>query len=242
MKSPKILLYDIETSPNLGYVWGKWEQNVIEFKNQWELLSVAYKWLGEKKVRCIARPNFKDKTEKSLIEILWKLFDEADIICAHNGDSFDNKKSKAKFLEYGLKPPSNYKSIDTKKIAKSQFNFNSNSLNDLGQLLKLGKKIETGGFQLWLDCMAGKPSAWKKMIAYNKQDVVLLEKVYLKLRAWAPNHPNLTLFRDSIGCPVCTSKNTIRRGFRIAVRRKTQRFQCNDCGHSFTNGKAVDKE
>ena len=38
----KILFYDLETSPNVSYTWGKWEQNVIAFKKEWELLSFAY--------------------------------------------------------------------------------------------------------------------------------------------------------------------------------------------------------
>ena len=60
MKKAKILIYDLETSPNQGYTWGKYEQNVIQFTKEWELLSFAYKWLGEKKVKCLARPNFKN--------------------------------------------------------------------------------------------------------------------------------------------------------------------------------------
>ena len=38
-KIPKILLLDIETSPALGYVWKKWDTNVIEFKDSWYILS-----------------------------------------------------------------------------------------------------------------------------------------------------------------------------------------------------------
>lgn len=231
---PKILLYDIETSPNLGFIWGKYEQNVIEFKKQWELLSFAYKWLGEDTVHCLARPHYKDKTEVSLVKDIWELFDEADVLVAHNGNAFDYKKCKAKFIEHGLKPPSLSKTVDTKLIARQAFNFNSNSLNDLGQTLKLGKKLETGGFQLWLDCMAGKKKAWKQMIAYNKQDVILLEKVYLKLRAWAPNHPNLAMMQDRAGCPACGSEKTFKRGFIVLVSQKKQRHQCQDCGHWFS--------
>lgn len=234
MSKPKVLFYDLETSPNLGYVWGKYDQNVLEFKKQWELLSVAYKWQGEPKVHCLSRPDFKDGTDKSLTHALWKLFDQADIVIAHNGMDFDDKKARAKFIEHGLQPPSTFKSIDTKRIAKSQFNFNSNSLNDLGQLFKLGKKLETGGIQLWLDCMAGDKAAWKRMIAYNKQDVALLEKVYNRMRAWAPNHPNFALIADRSGCPVCLSVNTQRRGYAVRIKTKAQRFQCMDCGHWFT--------
>ena len=42
-KTPKILLIDIETAPNLGYIWGKYEQNVIDYKTEWYLLSFCAK-------------------------------------------------------------------------------------------------------------------------------------------------------------------------------------------------------
>lgn len=241
-KPPRILLYDIETSPNIGYTWGRWEQNVIEFKKEWELLSFAFKWLGDKTVRVCARPDYKDETDKSLTKALWELIDEADIVIAHNGDQFDQKKAKAKFIEHRLGPPSPYKSIDTKKIAKSQFAFNSNSLNDLGQLLKLGKKLPTGGFSLWLGCMAGDKKSWQKMKKYNKMDVALLEKVYLALRAWHPNHPNVAVYRgEPKNCPSCGSRSVVRRGVALTKTSTFERMQCKDC-HRWYQGNKIKQQ
>jgi hypothetical protein len=230
MNKQKILLFDIETSPSLGYVWGKWEQNVIQFKHEWELLSFAYKWLDKKQVFCLTRQDFDDRTEKSLITALWSLMDQADIIIAHNGDQFDNKKSKAKFIEYGLTPPSPYKTIDTKKVAKSQFMFNSNSLDDLGNLLKVGRKAQTGGFELWLGCMAGKSSSWKLMKQYNKQDVLLLEQVYLKLLPWINNHPNMAQGLNTKACPKCGSTRLKSKGLIHTKTNSYRRFLCLGCG------------
>jgi len=231
MSKPKILLYDIETLPNIGYTWGKWEQNVIQFVKEWELASFAYKWLGSKDIYCITR---QDMSEKQMVKELRDLMDKADITIAHNGDEFDLKKARAKFLEYGLKPPTISRSIDTKKIARSQFSFNSNSLNDLGTTLGLGKKVDTGGFELWVQCMAGNKKAWDKMAKYNRQDVLLLEQVYLKFRAWMPNHPNLALLDSRDGCPVCSGNRVISNGFRANARGRQQRWRCQDCGHSYT--------
>jgi hypothetical protein len=196
---------------------------------------VAWKWSGEKSVQVIARPDFKDKTDKSITKKLHSLINEADITIAHNGDAFDNKKSHAKFIEHGLTPPKPYKSIDTKKVAKKYFKFNSNSLNDLGHTLNLGKKLQTGGFDLWVDCMAGKAAAWQKMKEYNKQDVILLEKVYLKLRPWIKNHPNLNLYQNtSRNCPNCGSARLKSHGWAALKSTKKQRFVCKDCrAHSY---------
>lgn len=232
MNKPKILLFDLETTPNLSYTWGKWEQNVIAFKKEWELLSVAYKWLGEKQVYCITRQDFKDKTDKSISRELKNLLDSAEIVIAHNGDEFDIKKSNAKFIEHGLGPTSPFQKIDTKKLAKKYFKFNSNSLDDLGNLLSVGRKEKTGGFDLWLDCMAGKKEAWKLMAKYNKQDVLLLEKVYLKLRPWHEAHPNVSFLQDDLpnGCPKCGHKKLYSKGFKYNRTGKVRQYICTNCG------------
>jgi hypothetical protein len=230
-------LLDIETSPNLSWHWGgKFEQNIIRFKQEWQLLSFAYKELGRGTTQCFARPDYRDKTDRALTRAAWGILNSADVIIGHNVDKFDHKKLRAKFLEHGLAPPRTCKTIDTLKIARSQFAFNSNSLNDLAQTLRLGRKVKTGGVDLWFSCMDGVKSAWAKMIRYNKHDVDLLEKVYERLKAWYPNHPNLSLWESIPGCPVCMSLRVQRRGYRMNVARKLPRYQCQDCGGWFASG------
>jgi hypothetical protein len=136
----------------------------------------------------------------------------------------------SRFTFYGLKPPAPYKTIDTKKVAKRHFAFNSNSLNDLGKHLNLGEKVETGGFQLWLDCMSGDKAAWNKMKKYNRQDVVLLEKVYLHLLPWIQSHPTVGMFRDKVCCPKCGSDKIHARGFAVSKTMKYRKYQCQSCG------------
>jgi DNA polymerase elongation subunit (family B) len=238
---PKVLIFDIETSPNLAYVWGMWEQNVIEYEKQWEMLCFAYKWLGERRVTAIGTNTLRGG-EKELVERLWKLFDEADIIIAHNGDNFDIKKSNAKFLEYGMLPPSHYKTVDTLKVSRKYFKLNSNRLEALGKLLKVGKKLPHTGFDIWLGCMNNDKKSWKTMLAYNKQDVVLLEKVYLSLRSWMNNHPNSNVVTGHThNCPTCSSTRTQKRGFSVTRVNKYQRYQCQDCG-AWSTGEIIKRE
>lgn len=242
MNKPKILLFDIETAPNLGFTWGKWEQNVIEFKEDWYMLTFAAKWLGSNKVIIKGLPDFptykKDrKNDRELVKSLWDLIDEADVIIAHNGDEFDVKKMNVRFMENGLKPPTPYQTIDTKKVAKKYFRWDSNKLDDLGQYLKLGRKMDTGGFELWQGCMNGDMKAWRKMLQYNKQDVILLEKVYLKLRPWMTNHPNVNILSGTEGCPGCGSKELQRRGIRVTRTSQFQRYQCQSCGMWCSGGR-----
>jgi len=227
---PKVLLYDIETSPNLAYVWGKYDQNVIAYEEEWEILSVAWKWLGQKRIHCVTQ---KDNSELGLCSWIWELFDTADVVIAHNGDKFDQKKVKARMLIHGLKPPSPFASVDTLKIARKHFKFNSNKLDDLGRQLGVGRKLKHPGFDLWLGCMKGDAKSWSMMEKYNKQDVVLLEKVYKKLLPWIDNHPSMALLQDREGCPSCGSKQVQKRGKLVTHKSVFQRYQCQKCGGWF---------
>jgi DNA polymerase III, epsilon subunit and related 3''-5'' exonucleases len=237
----KIALLDIETAPNLGYTWGKWEQNVIAFERQWFMLSYAWKWLEAPEIYCKGLNDYKDYSkdpysDRRLLQDLWQVFDEADIIVAHNGDAFDVKKSNARFIIHDLLPPSTYKTFDTLKAAKKHFKFESNKLGDLGEYLEVGSKLPHTGFSVWKGCMAGDEASWKTLKEYNIQDVLLLERVYLKLRPWAVGHPNLTIYGDKEGCHTCGSHNVQRRGFNYAKVQTRQRWRCNDCG-SWYSGK-----
>ena len=240
MNKPKILFLDIETSPNISYTWGKWEQDVIEFKEEWHILSYSAKWLGGEQVT-EGMCDFNDKTDKTLVKRIYQLFDEADIIVAHNGDQFDIKKCQARFTFYGFKPTSPFKTVDTKKIAKKYFNFNSNSLNDLGISLGLGKKRKHDGFDPWLGCMNGDKKSWDIMKKYNAQDVLLLEKIYTHFLPWISSHPNLSLYINKEVCPNCGSNDLQSRGYSLTLGGKFRRFQCQDCGH-WSRSKVKDEE
>lgn len=246
-KRSRILLFDIETAPNVSYTWGKYEQNVIEFQKEWYMLSFAYKWLGDKRVKAYSLPDFKrynkDKTDDTdLLKKLWELLNEAEIVIGHNSNTFDIKKSNSRFIERGMKCPSPYLTIDTLKEARKYFYFNSNKLNDLCRHLSIGGKIETGGFDLWLKCMEGDMKSWNKMVKYNKNDVDLLEKLYLKLRPWMSNHPNRSLLSEKERvCPVCTSNKVVKQGFKYTRVGKYQKWQCTDCG-AWSQSRKIEKE
>ena len=234
-KKPKILLYDIENTPTVVTTWRLWEADAIETLEEWYILSYAWKWLGEKETHVVALPDFKGykknmKDDKALCESLNKLQSEADLVIAHNGDAHDQKKSNARFIYNGLKPASPFKSIDTMKVAKKYFKFNSNSLNNLGTYLKLGNKVENSGIKLWRACMNGDMKAWALMKKYNKQDVVLLEKVYMKLLPWIALHPSAVFYQAPFDCPNCGSSNMTKHKRKIVKGGWRQQMQCQSCG------------
>ena len=241
MSAPRVLFLDIETAPNLSWVWGKWEQNVIDVHTHWYMLSFAWKWKDGGGVKCLALPDFpplysKDKENDSeLLKQLWFLLDGADVIIAHNADAFDIKKTTARFLYHKMKPPSPFKTIDTLKMARRYFRMDSNKLDDLGSYLRLGRKLPHTGKNLWFGCMAGKPSAWKMMKRYNRHDVALLEAVYERLKPWAANHPDLGIYASQPrpACPTCQSSSVWARGVYYAKKLRYKQWVCKACGHWF---------
>lgn len=235
------MLFDIETAPNLGYVWGKFEQNVIEYTSEWYMLAWSAKWHGGRHVtKCLADYDgytAGSEDDKALVSELHAMLSIADIVIAHNGDRFDVKRSNTRFIEHGLEPPPPYKTVDTCKVARRYFGFNSNKLDDLGHRLGVGRKVKTGGFDLWRGCMHGDPRSWALMKKYNRQDVLLLERVYLKLLPWIGNHPNVSVMRgDPEACRNCGNTQLQKRGFGYTGTGKSQRYQCLKCG-AYMRGK-----
>jgi len=243
-KQQRVLLYDVETTPILGWSWGMYQQNLLKVEQHSYLLSFSHKWLGDKKTQITMLPDFElydeDPTDDyGLCADLWQLFNEADVIVAHNGVGFDDKVVRGRLIVQGFGPPSPHKTVDTLKIARKQFKLTNNKLDTIGELLNIGRKVTHGGMQLWFDCMEGKVEAWKKMGKYNKQDVDLLEEVYLRLRPWAYGHPDLRADMMVNCCHKCGSADLQKRGFTRTTRRVRQRYQCKGCGAWLQDRKSI---
>ena len=238
-KPPRVLVFDIETTPNEVYTWGFFKQFIapIQVKHHSVLLCYSAKWLGEKSVYFDSTQG--ERSDKRCCQTLWELVDEAEIVIAHNGQAFDMKYMNARWLANGMQPPSPYKFVDTLKVARGIFRFQMNKLEWLGIYLGVGRKIEHEGFSLWLKCMSGVKAAWKRMEEYSIQDTLLLEDVYMHLRPWDKRHPNIALcYVDSNErCVVCGSKDLqqMSKDSRTAVS-KFPSFRCRNCGKTMRSG------
>ena len=156
-KQFKVLLLDIETAPMRSYTWSCWKQNVgtNQIITDWFILTWSAKWLFDKEVISdrLTDKEVLQEDDKRITKRLWNLLNETDVVIAHNGDKFDIRKVNTRFLIHRLGTPSSYQSIDTLKHARKQLSFSSNRLDYLGEILGLGRKIDTGGFELWSRCM-----------------------------------------------------------------------------------------
>lgn len=226
----KILLVDLETSPNTAYVWRIYKENIpiSMIIDTSKVLCWTAKWLGEEEI--IFDSIYKSKP-KTLLKRIHKLMDEADAVVTYNGNRFDIPVLNKEFLLNGFTPPAPYKSVDLYKVVKNKFKFVSNKLDFVCQQLKLGKKIETD-FSLWVKCMQKDPAAWEKMEAYNKNDVLILEKLFTKLVPWT-KLPNRSVHTGNLVCPKCGSESYQRRGYILNIAGKYARYQCGECGGWF---------
>lgn len=238
---PRILVYDIENMGICGWTWGIYEQNVIHVEHDQHLLCLAYKWLGESKVHTIALPDFKlykkePHNDLELAKKFWDVLDEADIVIGHNSKSFDDKMVMSMFMRHKIPPPSPFAQVDTKQGARVG-RFASNKLDDLGETFGIGKKMKHDGFDLWLGCDRGDPKSWKKMLAYNKQDVKLTERLYLELRPYMKNHPAVNVMKqERDACPKCGAKAMyLGMKYRASNTNLYQYARCGECGGTAKN-------
>ena len=231
----KILIVDTETAPNVAYVWRLWKQNIskAQILSHSNIMSFAAKWFGEDEIFYEENRNDDDRL---VVSRLCELLDEADFAVAHNGANFDFKQIRARALVNGIKPPSPFKTIDTYKIAKKEFGFPSNSLEYLTDVLGCEHKKDGHkkfpGFSLWVECLKGNDEAWEEMKHYNILDILALEDLYVKLRPWATNHPNVAIYQEAQTpvCPKCGRTHLQYRGFAYTATGKYHRLQCQSCG------------
>lgn len=237
--APRCCFIDIETAPILGYTWQLYDANVIHVVEPTYILCYAIKWMGQKQIKTRALCDYpgyaKRKTyDGGLVADLRADLDRADIVIAHNGDAFDIKKINSRIAVHRLPPPSPFKTVDTLKVSRRNFKFDSNKLDNIGRYLEVGRKMPHTGKDLWLGCMNGDAKSWRIMRRYNAQDIVLLENVYEQIKPWDKSHPSLTVYDDKPGCPTCRSPDVQRRGFNVAKTRKSYRMHCQGCGAWFS--------
>lgn len=230
---PKILILDIETAPMEVMVWGLRDNNYISPDNvlkDYFILSWSAKWLFGRDTMSAAVNSLQAlaRDDKKIMEPLWSLLDKADIIVAHNGKRFDLKKINSRFIINGFVPPAPYDVIDTLTVCRSIFGFSSNALNYLNKILGLDIKIDTGGYGLWRKCVDGDEDALHDMETYNRNDVVILEELYLTLRPWIKSHPNVGLYMD-LDKPVCRNCGSPNLQYDGTTKTPTGMYELYRC-------------
>lgn len=233
-KKAKILIWDIETSHDIVATFGLYNDSIPpeNIMLEWYVICASWKWLGEDEIHSVSvmDDGMLDDDTNVLLKMA-EVLEEADMVVAHNGDRFDIKKINTRGIFHGMSPFSKKLSVDTLKVAKRHFKFTSNRLDYIAQYLGVGSKMSTSK-GLWLRVLTGDTDAIKEMVEYNKVDVDILEKVYLKLRPWMDNHPSVRLLAGDTtpSCTACGSVNIQWRGWMKTRTSHKHRYQCQECG------------
>lgn len=230
----KRLFFDIETSPNLGLFWeAGYKKNIStsDIIKERSIICICYKWEDDESVKALSWD--KDQSDKKMLEAFIKICNEADEVVGHNSDRFDIKWVRTRCLYHNLEAIDNITSIDTLKVARSKFKFNSNKLDYIGKYLNVGQKIETS-YEMWKDIfLKNDRKALRQMVEYCKQDVNLLEAVYKKLRIniTPKTHFGMIFGGAKMDCPECGSDDIIIHANRLnanGLRKKV--MKCKTCG------------
>jgi predicted RNA-binding Zn-ribbon protein involved in translation (DUF1610 family) len=254
VSSPRILIYDLETIPNLSKALHAWP-GLSDFPGRTLKASLSsiccfgYKIFGEDApARVICAWDFPEwernvNDDRALLEKVLPLFEDVDAVITQNGKAFDEKVLQTRLLLNDLPAIPPGKHVDTKQLAK-KFSFFSNSLKYLCEQLTEKRKQEHEGWNLWVRVHGDLPRrrdplAEEEMRGYCAQDVEATEALYRKLRR-AESGKNTTanhnLFAVAQGgknvCPTCGSSRLRSHGLRANNTMTYRRYQCLDCGAS----------
>ncbi|QYC52458.1 DNA polymerase III, epsilon subunit [Salmonella phage SSBI34] len=248
----KVFLGDVETSPSIAYSFGRFKQFIAPKQVIMEpyMLTFAGKWLHNPSIFSRKLTDYPEefsrdhRSDRKLVEDLWKILDECDIFIAHNA-RFDQGWANQRFAFYGMKPPSPYVVIDTLKALKEAFSLPSNALEAACNYFELdSRKLSHEGFNLWRRCVEGDPSAFEEMETYNIGDIPTLEELYLTVRPWMKKHPNISLFHPDqsvMRCVRCGSDQMIEEKGKFATTylSKFKVYRCQGCGSCARDRKNV---
>jgi DNA polymerase elongation subunit (family B) len=235
------LYFDIEVSANVGLFWQSGYKLQIGTENiikERAVICICYKWEDDNDVYYLQWD--KNQCDKKLLQEFINVANEADELVGHNGDKFDLAWIRTRCLLHKIDMFPTYNTIDTLKIARSKFRFNSNRLDYIGKFLGLGQKNHTN-FDLWKDIMLKNcTKSMNIMIDYCIQDVVLLEKVHKALNNHIPakTHYGVIFGGDRSSCPECGSDEIVKNNRRVMASGLVKiQMKCKNCGklHSKTD-------
>lgn len=231
----KVLIMDTELLPNRGYFYERYSEYSIPdpfIAKTKALCAIGYKWLGDDTVTVLASENPYD--DKLICQQFALVVEQADYMVGHNIKGFDIKVLNGRMLDNGLNPLPPVHLIDTLLLARKTWGqyLNGNSLDHLAKVLGFGEKIKIDA-GLWVRCAEGDKQAMQEMIEYNKQDVNLLEKIFVKILPHTKHTINANLHIDSPAthCKACGSDHIEHKGFDYTSASIRHRYKCVSCGH-----------
>jgi DNA polymerase III epsilon subunit-like protein len=236
----KRLFFDIETSPNIGLFWRTgWRERISpeNIEKERSVICIGYKWEGERKKHCLTWD--KNQNDRDMLAAFIEIMDEADELVAHNGERYDLPFVRTRCFYHQLPVFPDHKMIDTLKMAKRYFMFQSNKLDYIAKFAGMSGKIATN-YDLWKKILLhNDEKALAYMVKYCKMDVQVLEDVFKRMNPYIPHLSNYAIMNGGsiVECPNCGSENMRVMKNRVSAQgTKRVQLQCNEegCGKYHT--------
>lgn len=230
----KILIYDIETSRIPALVWWTGKQYIghHQLTGEAKIISIAWKWLGDDKVSDLS---WDDGDDESMMKRFLKEYNKADMVIGQNNDRFDNRWINARAMKHGLDVNVFVRSFDIMKETKRLFRLPSYSMDYITKFLGAENKMKHEGMIMWDKIQFGTPAEkkeyLKKMILYNRQDIVATEDMYLTLRKYMGHKVHFGVLQGGSkhSCPNCGGSNIKLQKATVTPAGTVQRImKCND--------------
>ena len=177
VKEKRLGHFDIETS-QLNASFG--------FMISWALKDDGKKIISDS----LTHKDFHDAgfedPDKRIVGTMVKALNEFDIITFHFGEYFDAPFARSRAIYYKLPFPEygSLAKIDTWRWAKRNLKLHSNRLDAIAEYLGVNSKTHLSP-AIWRRASRGDIDAVQYILKHNKMDVVTLEKVYHKLKAYS---------------------------------------------------------
>lgn len=240
IKNDKIMVYDIETSRVTADLWwtGKQYVNYKQLSGEPKIISISWKWLGDDKVQALTWD--KNHCDKSMLEKFLPEYNKSLMVIGQNNNMFDNKWIATRAAKHRLHINRFVKSFDIYRMAKSVFRLPSYSMDYMAHFFGLTPKQEHEGIIMWEKCEKGTPKEQKeylkKMVEYNRADIVTTEELYLTLQ---PYFNNITNLGTKMGgpkwvCPITGSRNVKLQNTIYTAMGTVQRIlYCEDSKNQY---------
>jgi len=204
--------------------------NVLEWPRT---ICAAWNWYGQDRVHFASE--WGKGGREGMLRTIWDAYNKAQIVVGHNIDGFDTKKLKAEWLGIGLNPPSPFKSVDTLKVARREFGYESNTLDSLCTRLGLVAKTDRYEIEVARAACAGNREAQRRIKGYNCGDIAATTGLYDILRPWHPSHPHsvMNTSDDRKSCNSCWTTDPDHfeaNGFKLANQILYRLYLCRNCG------------
>lgn len=236
IKEPKILVYDIETTPVLAWVWRCGEQYVghnqlHEDFNLTKIICITYRWNYENKAKALVF-DLETLDDTEIIKDFDDILKQADVIIGKNNNKFDDKHINMRRFMNGLPPLPDWSrhSDDLEKQMRKHFNMQSYSLDYFAKVTGGEGKIKMC-LDDWIQIVLHKnKSRLAKMVKYGKKDADDTMELIEKVRPYVTFKYNFAAHHGDLRCTSCGSEDIIKNGTRLVGSLRKQRWACNNCG------------